>query len=212
MNKKWLLSAFCLLSAAPTVVAQRKLTEATLIYKVHISENDSLSGDPSKTEEAVSTSYLKGASSRTDLITKAGKQSTIYSSKPPQVILLKEYGSQRYLTRLSVQQWELSNKKYRDASIQLLSDTLRMGGYLCQKALATLPDTRVFSIWYTKELTPLNKEFLPLAAVVPGLVLSFETTMGESKLRYEIDRILLNPVPQVLFDIPESGYRLLEFQ
>jgi GLPGLI family protein len=113
---------------------------------------------------------------------------------------------------MTLSQWERSNKKYREAGIAMLSDTLRLKGYLCYKALATLADSTTFTIWYTKELNPLNKEFLPMAGSVPGLILSFETLLGDKKVRYEIDQIVLNPVQQVLFDIPESGYRVLELQ
>jgi hypothetical protein len=75
-----------------------------------------------------------------------------------------------------------------------------------------LTDSSVYFVWYTGELQPLNREFLPLAGTVPGLIMSFETLLAGSKVRYEIDQILMAPVPQLLFDIPESGYRLLEMQ
>jgi hypothetical protein len=175
-------------------------------------EADSLTRQPGVAEEAVSTCYLKGANSRTDLITSVGKQSTIFISKSPQVILLKEYGNQRYLTRLTRAQWEQSNNRYRDARIELKTDTLRIKGYRCFKALISLADSSVYSMWYTTELVPLNREFLPLAGAVPGLIMSFETLLGGSKVRYDIDQIVMAPVPQLLFDIPESGYRLLEVQ
>lgn len=212
MNIKILLTICSGLFFAAVLQAQRRLSEATLIYQVHMIEADSLTRQPGVAEEAVSTCYLKGANSRTDLITSVGKQSTIFISKSPQVILLKEYGNQRYLTRLTRAQWEQSNNRYRDARIELKTDTLRIKGYRCFKALITLADSSVYSMWYTTELVPLNREFLPLAGAVPGLIMSFETLLGGSKVRYDIDQIVMAPVPQLLFDIPESGYRLLEVQ
>jgi GLPGLI family protein len=212
MNIKILLTICSGLFFAAVLQAQRRLSEATLIYQVHMIEADSLTRQPGVAEEAVSTCYLKGANSRTDLITSVGKQSTIFISKSPQVVLLKEYGNQRYLTRLTRAQWEQSNNRYRDARIELKTDTLRIKGYRCFKALITLADSSVYSIWYTTELVPLNREFLPLAGAVPGLIMSFETLLGGSKVRYDIDQIVMAPVPQLLFDIPESGYRLLEVQ
>ena len=212
MNIKILLTICSGLFFAAVLQAQRRLSEATLIYQVHMIEADSLTRQPGVAEEAVSTCYLKGANSRTDLITSVGKQSTIFISKSPQVILLKEYGNQRYLTRLTRAQWEQSNNRYRDARIELKTDTLRIKGYRCFKALISLADSSVYSMWYTTELVPLNREFLPLAGAVPGLIMSFETLLGGSKVRYDIDQIVMAPVPQLLFDIPESGYRLLEVQ
>ncbi|MFM8709790.1 MAG: DUF4412 domain-containing protein [Sphingomonadales bacterium] len=212
MNIKWLLTICCVWHVGVTLQAQRRLSEATLVYKVLMLEADSLTQDSRVVEEAVSTCYLKGANSRTDLVTSVGRQSTIFISKSAQVVLLKEYGNQRYLSRLTRTQWEQSNKRYRDARVELSADTLRIKGYRCSKALITLSDSSVYSIWYTHELQPLNKEFLPFAGVVPGLVLSFETLLGGSLVRYEIDQIAMAPVPQMLFDIPESGYRLLDVQ
>lgn len=212
MARKILLGVLFFWGSSLTLQAQRRLTEATLVYAIHVDDKDSAATQPHFADGAISTSYLKGANSRTDLVTQSGKQSTIFSSKSAQVVLLKEYGDQRYLTRMTLSQWERSNKKYREAGIALLSDTLRLKGYLCYKALATLADSTTFTIWYTKELNPLNKEFLPMAGSVPGLILSFETLLGDKKVRYEIDQIVLNPVQQVLFDIPESGYRVLELQ
>lgn len=212
MNRKFLLGLLCAACLCSGLQAQRRLTEATLVYKIYFDEADTIAGSSVHLHEAQSISYLKGANSRTDLVTQAGKQSTLFISKTAQVVLLKEYGGQRYLTRLSLQQWEQSNKKYREATIQFFSDTLRIAGYRCNKAVATMADGSTFSIWYTGELVPLNKEFLPMAGALPGLILSFETLLGERKVRYTIDQLLFNPVPQVLFDIPESGYRLLEAQ
>lgn len=212
MARKILLGVLFFWGSSLTLQAQRRLTEATLVYAIHVDDKDSAATQPHFADGAISTSYLKGANSRTDLVTQSGKQSTIFSSKSAQVVLLKEYGNQRYLTRMTLSQWERSNKKYREAGIALLSDTLRLKGYLCYKALAILADSTTFTIWYTKELNPLNKEFLPMAGSVPGLILSFETLLGDKKVRYEIDQIVLNPVQQVLFDIPESGYRVLELQ
>jgi GLPGLI family protein len=213
MNIKLLLMICCVSFVGDiSLQAQRRLSEATLVYKVQMLETDSLTGNSGVAEEAVSTCYLKGANSRTDLVTSVGKQSTIFISKSPQVVLLKEYGNQRYLTRLTRAQWEQSNQRYRNARTELQSDSLRIKGYRCSKALITLADSSVYTIWYTSELVPLNREFLPLASAVPGLILSFETMLGDSKVRYEIDQIVMAPVPQLLFDIPESGYRLLEVQ
>jgi len=212
MNLRFILLVGGCLSFAASLQAQRRLTEATLVYKVFRVEVDSVNSPAEITEQALSTCYLKGANSRTDLVTSVGKQSTIFISKSPQVVLLKEYGSQRYLTRLTRAQWEQFNNRYRDARTELVADTLRIKGYRCSKALVTLTDSSVYFVWYTGELQPLNREFLPLAGMVPGLIMSFETLLAGSKVRYEIDQILMAPVPQLLFDIPESGYRLLEMQ
>jgi hypothetical protein len=188
--------------------AQRRLTEATLAYTVYL---DATTTDTTvSTQTATTICYLKGINSRTDLVTPVGKQSTIYLAKTEQVILLKEYGNQRYMTRLTRAQWEKSNSKYREATLDFQADTLRIAGYLCSKVIATLKDSSSFTIWYTRELIPLNKTFLPLANLVPGLILSFETLVGDNKVLYQIDQLLFNPVQQMLFDIPETGYRLLD--
>ncbi|MBU6307347.1 MAG: hypothetical protein KGO46_04740, partial [Bacteroidetes bacterium] len=117
MARKILLGVLFFWGSSLTLQAQRRLTEATLVYTIHVDDKDSAATQPHFADGAVSTSYLKGANSRTDLVTQSGKQSTIFISKSAQVVLLKEYGNQRYLTRMTISQWERSNKKYREAVI-----------------------------------------------------------------------------------------------
>jgi len=197
-------------TAIPVSYSQRRLTEVTLVYTVSFEAVDTVAQLTFGTGGLKAYCYLKGANSRTDLVTRVGKQSTVFITKPPQVLLLKEYGDQRYMTRLTTEQWEKSNQKYKEARYSFTSDSLRVQGYLCYRALATLPDSTQLKIWYTRELMPLNKEFLPMAEFIPGLILSFESFWGDSRIRYDIDQILFSPVQQALFDIPERGYRLLE--
>jgi GLPGLI family protein len=208
MFKKILIGLVGCVGLCAVSQAQRRLTEATFIYKVHF--DDTAAATKISSQAATTTCYLKGVSSRTDLVTAAGKQSTLFLAKTEQVVLLKEYGGQRYMTRLTKAQWEQSNKKYREASLTFVSDTLRLAGYSCNKVVATIKDSSTITIWYTKELIPLNKTYLPLADAVPGLILAFEVLAADSKVRYQIEQIIFGPVQQMLFDIPESGYRLLE--
>lgn len=194
-----------------TVKAQRKLSEATLTYRLELAGDDVAVPQADLFREARSRSYIKGVNSRTDLVTQAGTQSTLYLGKTREAILLKEYGNQRYLTRLTAEQWERSQQKYRGARLELLTDSLELYGYRCYKALAHCSDSTTLTLWYTRELVPVNKTFMPLAPSVPGLILQYEAPLGKMMVRYRIEQLVFTPVPQALFDIPESGYRILEY-
>ena len=130
---------FVLLLVSLSVFSQRRLTEATLRYSISLADTTDRSlNDLFKSAQY--TCYLKGINSRTDLVTGMGKQTTLLLGKSGIAILLKEFGSQRYLSRLTVPQWNSLNQKYEDSKLEITGDTTRLLGFLCKKAIITLQD------------------------------------------------------------------------
>lgn len=204
-----MLAAWVVLSL--TMHAQRYISEATLRYTINIqSEADSLYKDLLK--GAVHTCYVKGPSSRLDLETSLGKQSTIFQGKTGHAVLLKEYGMQHYMIQLTPRQWEEVNMNYEDSKLELLGDTMSILGYPCQKANVSLKDGTSFQVWYTTSLIPAYKEFQQMGKNLPGLLMEYEAIWGGVRVRYRISQLNFNPVPQALFDIPTTGYRVLTYE
>lgn len=200
-----------LLFSASSLWSQRILSEATIRYGITLqSASDSAYQEIIK--GVTQTCFIKGPNSRLDLETSMGKQSTILQGKTGSVVLLKEYGSQHYLIRLTAAQWEEVNANYNNSKLELLADTTTILGYPCQKAIVTTQDGTAYSIWYTKSIMPAYREFQQMGKTLPGLMMEFEAKLGSLKVRYSISQLLLNPVPQALFDIPTSGYRTLSYE
>jgi len=191
--------------------SQRKLTEATLRYSIHLADTTDRSLQ-ALFKSAQYTCYLKGVNSRADLVTGMGKQTTILLGKSGAAVLLKEFGSQRYLTNLTSPQWNALNQKYEDNKLEITGDTTRLLGFLCKKAVITLHDGTQHEAWFTTELVPVYRDFQLMAKTLPGLLMQYETNIGANHVVYRIMEINYNPVPQALFDIPSTGYRLLDFE
>src|SRR5687768_8895506 len=79
----------------------RKLTEATISYDIVINTNNSTPKAADLLDGAVSVIYLKGNSSRSEMISSLGSQSTIVDGKTGNVTILKEYGEQKYMINMS---------------------------------------------------------------------------------------------------------------
>jgi GLPGLI family protein len=208
---KWSIQFFVLLLVSFPAVSQRRLTEATLRYSISLADTTDRSlVDLFKSAQY--TCYLKGINSRTDLVTGMGKQTTLLLGKNGTAVLIKEFGSQRYLTKLTAAQWNSLNQKYEDCKLDITEDTTRLLGFLCKKAIITLQDGTQHGAWFTTEVSPVYRDFQLMAKRLPGLLMQYETVIGKSSVIYRIVEINYNPVPQALFDVPNSGYRLLEFE
>lgn len=73
-----------------------------------------------------------------------------------------------------------------------------------------LKDGTVFTLYYASAIIPSVKEFEYQFKDIPGFVLEFESQEAEGKkIRYTAAKINLSPVQASRFDIPVSGYRLL---
>ncbi len=56
------------------------------------------------------------------------------------------------------------------ASLLLIEDEYKtIAGYKCQKAIGKLSDTSTFTVYFTKDLEPINKDFQYLNKNLPGL-------------------------------------------
>lgn len=50
------------------------------------------------------------------------------------------------------------------------------------------------------------------AKKVPGLLVQYETTLGNTAVIFKLKELNYNPVQVALFDVPEDGYRIIEWE
>ena len=73
-----------------------------------------------------------------------------------------------------------------------------------------LKDGSSFAIYYATAIVPSVKEFEYQFKDIPGFVLEYESQEADNKkIKYTATKINLSPVTASKFDIPTSGYRLL---
>jgi len=192
--------------------AQKKLTEATISYDIVINTGNTKPQAADLLDGAVSVIYLKGNSSRSEMISSLGTQSTIIDGKTGNVAILKDYGEQKYMIKLTPAEWKASNKKYEGNTFTYENEFKTIAGYNCQKATGKLADGTTFTVYFTKDLIPVNKDFQYLNKDLPGLAMEYEATLGKQKVTYTVSNINFNLVPAAKFDLPKTGYRVMTYE
>jgi GLPGLI family protein len=206
-----LLAVALFISSFP-VMAQRKLTEATISYDIVINTSNATPQAADLLDGATSVIYLKGNSSRSEMVSSLGTQATIIDGKTADVTILKDYGEQKYMIKMTPANWKESNKKYEDVTFTYFNEYKTIAGYNCQKAVGKLADNSTFTVYFTKDLVPVNKDFQYLNKNLPGLAMQYEASIGKLMVTYTVSSVNFNPVPQSKFDLPKSGYRVMTYE
>ena len=203
---------FLLSYSSYQLYAQKKLTEATISYDIVINTNNTTPQAADLLDGAVSIIYLKGNSSRSEMISSLGTQSTIVDGKTGNVTVLKDYGEQKYMIKMTQADWKVSNKKYEGSTFTYENEFKTIAGYNCQMAIGKLTDGSTFTVYFTKDLVPVNKDFQYLNKELPGLAMQYEAVLGKQKVTYTVSNINFNLVPAAKFDLPKSGYRVMTYE
>lgn len=207
----WAALSMVAVQAQPVNTA-RRLSEATITYSVHIRTENTEPRAADLLDGAINTVYLKGNMSRSDLSSSLGKQSTIVDAKAGLATVLKEYGEQRYMIHMTPAEWKSSNQAYDSVHYQFTGITKQIAGYMCEQAIGTWLNGTSYVVFFTRSLQPVNHEFQYLNRNLPGLALEYQAKMGKNELTYQATKIDFDPVPHTLFDLPESGYRVMTYE
>lgn len=198
-----------------TAFGQKKVSELTLVYDASVSSSASAgSKDPKMADAfdgAITTVYLKGSMSRTELTSALYSSTTIRDSKAGTAVVLREVSGQKLLIRMTAANWEEKNKRYKGLVFTDTKETKVIAGYNCTKAEAKQADGTTLTVYYTTEIIPENKDYDSQFKNLNGLPLEYELVQGKLTIRYTVSKINMNPVPVSRFDIPKTGYREMTY-
>jgi GLPGLI family protein len=183
---------------------QRIVAECTVTYAV--SSDSSGNSTSGKTTKMV---YIKGNDCRTDINSPSFSQTIFYDKNSGNAVVLREFGNNKIMTKLNKTQWLEKNKKFDGATVNLVGDTKTILGYECKKATIQTKEGNIVTVFYATAITPSVKEFEYQFKEVPGFVLEYETEEAGKTMKYIATKINLNPVQTAKFDVPSSGYRML---
>ena len=203
-----LLVLFVVISST-TFAQQRVVAECTLTYLINASDGNTDKDVMESLKASTKVVYIKGNDSRSDLLSPSFTQSQFFNKNTGSAVILREFGNNKFMTRLDNAKWLAENKRYEGVKISLLPESKTILGYECKKALLVLKDGSQFAIYYATGIVPSVKEFEYSLKDIPGFVLEYEAQEGERKIKYTANKINLNPVQASKFDIPTSGYRIL---
>lgn len=195
-----------------TSYSQPKIvSECTVEYSVTASEGD-INWQQSL-KNTFKTVYIKGTKSKVDLISSSPSysQTTFLDLKKDSVVVLREFGNNKFMTYLNENKLREQNSKYEGIQFKELNESKTILGYDCKKLIAQLKDGSYFTLFYTSSIIASNKMFEYQFKDVPGFVLEYELVGDNSKgkITYTATKINFNPIHIQTFDLPKSGYRIL---
>ena len=192
--------------------AQKTISEGTIVYDIVIESANKEPRMADALDGGTVTVYLKGAQSRSDMVTAIGKESTIQDSKTGNAVILKEYSSQKLMITLNKENWAEKNKAYNDIKFELTDETKTIAGYTCKKAIAKMPNGKSFTVFYAPDLLVSNKEYDATFKNLPGLAMQYESGSASFKYTLTLSKINFEPVLASKFDFPKSGYRVMTYE
>ena len=209
-NKLWILSVFMVVSVS--VAAQKKFTEGTISYDVVINTGSDRPKNADFLDGTTVVNYIKGDKSRTEMVSPLGTLTTIYDGTKNAIVILKDIGEQKYMITLNSNDWRDANKKYEGISFSYEDEDKTILEYKCKKAVAKLQDGTTYTVWYTPDLLPENKNFQYETRSLPGLAMEYETVNAKGeKTTYTVSKISFSPVQASKFDLPKAGYRVMTY-
>lgn len=177
------------------------IAECTITFTINV-ENG--------TGDAIKMLYIKGRKTRSDMVSPAFHQTTIYDNNTGEAIIMKDIGGEKYLTKLNATKWKEKNAEWNGMTLKLTTETKMVAGYSCKKAVATTKDGKSFIVYYTTGMVASASENPYQFKNIPGLVLEYESQTAEGKhITFKAIKINFSPVPAAKFIIPDTGYREL---
>jgi hypothetical protein len=191
--------------------AQRKVvSELTLVYDY--SAGPANKDKPEATENAIHTIYIKGNLSRSEMTSSLFSSTTIFDANTGFAVILREVSGQKLLIRLNPDNWSERNRIYDSIVFKNTAESKVIAGYHCIKAMGQTSSGATITVYYTRDLIPENRQYDPPFRTLDGLPLEYELTNGNVKIRYKVNSISMNPVPASKFDVPNSGYREMNYE
>ena len=88
----------------------------------------------------------------------------------------------------------------------------RLPGIIARKRSEDWRTARTFTVYFTKDLVPVNKDFQYLNKNLPGLAMQYEAVHGKNDCNLYGFQYQFQPCPQAKFDLPKSGYRVMTYE
>lgn len=192
--------------------SQKTISEGTVVYSISVEGKKSDKKTESVLNGAKSVLYLKGNSSRTEMISSLGNETTIYNAKTGNAVILREYSGQKLMITLSKDNWNEKNKKFNFLVFDKSPETKVIQGYNCQKATGKLNDGSVITVYYATDLGLINKEYSSAFRNLPGLPMEYEFETETMRFKYAVAKIDLSAISAAKFEFPKSGYRVMSYE
>lgn len=209
--KTWITGILCLLMMA-AANGQKILTEGTVQYKITVLDAGDKAGVADAFAGAEQVLQLKGYKARVDFRSPLRTQSQVFDAQSQEGFIMRQSGSEKYLITLDASQWKQYHKRFYGMQYTLGSEQKEIAGYTTRKAVGKAPDGSEITAYYATDLSVLAKGYDPAFDGLPGLPLEFEVRTSGVLLRYTVSELKMTMVSAGTFEMPKSGYKVLEFK
>ncbi len=207
-----ILSAFFLMAITNVAMAQKQLGEGSFEYDISISSNKSSSPIANTLNGATLTVYLSDGKSRTEMNSSLGSEVTVFDNREREGFILKEYSGQKLMITMNAANWADKNKLYDNLNFQVSNELVTIGDYKCKKAVATMPDGKVFTVYFNPEISLGNKNYNNAFPQLPGIPVQFELQSGDLSFKYSLKKISYENVGSAKFAAPRAGFRVMTYE
>ena len=205
--KKPLLIFLIFLFTESVFSQQRKIvSDCTITYSV----NNPGSDTKNNLEDALKTIYISGKQIRIDLSSNTFNQTIFYNANTGEATVLKSIGESKYISNYTAAKWQKENAVYAGIKISFTNNAKKILNYNCKEAILQLKNGKKYTVYYVPDIIPSITENDFEFKSVPGLVLQYETSVHNQKIQYTASQVSFDPVPAFRFEIPKSGYKILQ--
>jgi GLPGLI family protein len=193
------------------IEAQKIINEATLTYKVDI-KNSSSNQSTQSANSNQNIIYIKGFSSRSDLITSMGSESAVYDGKKETGFITKSYSGQKLLINLTKADWMTQNATFQQLKFNVTSETKNISGYVCNKAISKLASGETIIVYYEPNIILSNQDYALAFPELKGLPIVIERESKGNKFTYTLAEINYDNVASNLFEMSQKNYRVMNYE
>jgi len=211
LNMKKIIFFLLVLSTVTRANAQRVMTEGTITYNLSVVTSSKEPEIADIFDGATLSVYLKSNVALSELKSVLLNQTIIFDGKNLGAVILKESGDQKFIINLTPANWTHYNRKYDGVTYTFTNETKTVAGFPCKKAIGKLKDGIEFTVYYATNLVPSIKGYDYQFKGLPGMALEYEVLNGNMKVKYSASKVTFSPVPAFKFDIPKTGYRILDY-
>ncbi len=205
-------SLLFLLGNTHPLLAQKLLSEGSVQYDISITSSKAEAPIANSFNGATLSVFFKPTASRTEMKSTLGSEATMFDSRLGKGFILKEYSGQKLMISMNAGNWSEKNRTYENLDFTVSDEIVKIRDYNCKKAIATLPDGKMFTVYFDPSITIVNKKYNNAFAQLPGLPVQYELESGNLTFRYTLSRLNYDAVPASKFEEPKSGYRVMTYE
>ncbi|HSC53486.1 MAG TPA: hypothetical protein VLC98_07700 [Phnomibacter sp.] len=209
--KKYLLLLVVAAAFSKISIAQKVMTEGLLQYAITVVDAGKKPEVAKAFEGASQTLMIKGYKAKLEFKSPLRNQTSVYDGQTGNGFIIKQAGADKYLMPLENGNWEKYHQRFRNVVFTKTSETKNIAGYNCTKATGTMADGGLLTVYYSADLTTLANGYDQSFATLGGIPFEYEISSNGVTVNYKVQSVQMTMVSSGNFDMPKSGYKLLEF-